>query len=367
VRQTRIKLLDLARARAKDLAVGVTPDTADGGETGRRRPLHRQSSMDFMSTAKIGTRAADRFGRLASPRASLLNPHTPSSSTLASASTSGLGLGPPPRLSRRASAMTLSSVSTDSCCLVDPRVQRIRRSGSFGDGAPAAPGTPAAARRTLKRAPSASSSGSTKIDGADPSTPEPKTRPRKGSGASAASDEDEKARGKKAVRSPSPPPSAPPSSLPCSPEVAMSPPPLTAPVRRRRLAPARSPPVFGPELPHLAPRTPAPVSACPSAFPVLYSAAAAVNAASSAERESRRRSVASPEARRVVSPEARRSVASPESPSLGAGAHRLRRVKATTFAPVARRISFGSLRAEESAPAPAALAGVLEDAFCLEY
>jgi hypothetical protein len=324
--------------------------------------------MDFMSSAKIGTRATEGFGRfsrvqhgLASPtterRPSLLNPTTPSSTTLNSGTA-------PPRLTHRSSAMTLSSVSTNESysgpCLVDPRVHRIRHSGSFGDlkTSPVSPGTPPV-RRPLKRAPSNGSNsarasvGSTKIDGEDMDLglPAPKLRPRKTSTSSQASDEEDKARSKKAKkarrRSPSPPPSLPPSSLPCSPAY---PPPLTpmtpaaAPVRRRRANPLRNPSMFGPELPHLAASSP--VSACPSAFPVHYSAAAAVSAAAEAERESRRRSTAMVDA---------------GSPS----PHRLRRVKGTTFAPVGRRISFGSLRApqaDENVPVLRALPGVRESA-----
>jgi hypothetical protein len=84
VRQTRMKLLELSRVRAKEVvfedrlsAIIHEEVHEDGGSdiendfarattparTPGKKPLHRQSSMDFMSSAKLGNKAIDSFGR----------------------------------------------------------------------------------------------------------------------------------------------------------------------------------------------------------------------------------------------------------------------------------------------------------------
>ncbi|KAF7336728.1 hypothetical protein MVEN_02107800 [Mycena venus] len=149
---------------------------------GPRRPLYRQSSMDFLDTSdpqdndtinRLSTRLqkADRFipnafshpySRSQIQRRSSSPPrpsHVPSlisgssSTTLASLSTAGSH----PRLRRSASTISSSTTSNSRMSLssagglppiaADPRVQRVRRSESF-----CSPSTPA--RKPVKRAPS---------------------------------------------------------------------------------------------------------------------------------------------------------------------------------------------------------------------
>jgi transcription factor SPN1 len=215
LRATRVKLIELARTIAEEdskprktipeesamdcsesyFAEGdVLQQTTNIG-IGRiglglgRRPLYRQSSMDFLDTSdsldndninRLSTRLqkADRFIPNASshpysrsqvrrrssspPRPtqvpSLIRESTPSSSTLSSATLPSLpAASSRPHLLRRSasitsasssSRMSISSVGGLPPIAADPRVQRVRRSESFcGPSLP----TP---RKPVKRAPS---------------------------------------------------------------------------------------------------------------------------------------------------------------------------------------------------------------------
>ena len=77
MRATRAKIVELARIRAKEAAAnGTDSDTiaeeefSDHGDvlqqttnTGPRRPLYRQSSMDFMQTAKQDLKDNEHISR----------------------------------------------------------------------------------------------------------------------------------------------------------------------------------------------------------------------------------------------------------------------------------------------------------------
>ncbi|KAH9940964.1 hypothetical protein B0H21DRAFT_697351 [Amylocystis lapponica] len=185
LRATRAKIVELARVRAREAIIEGDNDTIaeeDGidldvlQETtnmGPKRPLYRQSSMDFVQTSKQDlkdnsniSRLSNRLQRtdriLSSPsdhtdahatshspspphplatRGSFF-PSTPSSTTLNS-SNSGSRI---PRLRRSLSSL---SGSSDSYCqiAVDPRMQRVKRADSFGGQLLYGPGS-------LKRAPS---------------------------------------------------------------------------------------------------------------------------------------------------------------------------------------------------------------------
>ncbi|EMD34025.1 hypothetical protein CERSUDRAFT_117538 [Gelatoporia subvermispora B] len=295
VRATRAKIVDLARIRAKEVAAnGTDSDTiaeeeySDRGDvlrqttnTGPRRPLYRQSSMDFMQTAKQDLKDNESISRLSrrlqrtermilntsqqpyappsdrstSPRLDLLDrapfiasmiTSTPSSSTLNS-SVSGSRL---PRLRRSQSSMSNSSDSYVAPA-VDPRVQRIKRTESFGGALLYGPSS-------LKRAPSFGatsrrSSGAMSIDlnGKESDV--------------TSSDEEEKLRSIKAKRarvkaiSPTPPASpAIATEKPQTPRKTHAQPPRTpvkavAETPRRTLRPRanlqRNPSILGPELP----------------------------------------------------------------------------------------------------------------------
>ncbi|OCH95340.1 hypothetical protein OBBRIDRAFT_573012 [Obba rivulosa] len=304
VRATRAKIVELARLRAKEAANGTDSDTIAEEEcsdsrdvlqqttnTGPRRPLYRQSSMDFMQTAKQDLKDNDSISRLSrrlqrtecmiqhpyayssshlsSPRLDLpdrapflasMITSTPSSSTLNS-SISGSRL---PRLRRSQSSMSNSSDSYVAPA-VDPRVQRIKRTESFGGALLYGPGS-------LKRAPSFGatsrrSSGAMSIDlnGKESDV--------------TSSDEEEKLRSIKAkrarVKAISPTPPASPTiafEKPQTPRKAPAQPPRT-PVKaaadspRRILRPRanlqRNPSILGPELPQAQPVVEIPASPRP--------------------------------------------------------------------------------------------------------
>ncbi|KAF9446597.1 hypothetical protein P691DRAFT_761484 [Macrolepiota fuliginosa MF-IS2] len=191
LRATRVKLIELSRQRAKEQAVaeqreGITeePENALNADTnysyiqdglekpvgiasGTRRPLYRQSSMDFMLNA-VGTdiknneniarlssrlqrterqathhpyQRSTRSTRCTSPPPStvpsLINPSTPSSSTLNTLSS----FSSQPRALRR----TISSVSSSSLSILssssdgilpNPRVQRLMQDDGFAPVVP---------------------------------------------------------------------------------------------------------------------------------------------------------------------------------------------------------------------------------------
>ncbi|KAJ7928907.1 hypothetical protein B0H13DRAFT_1597120 [Mycena leptocephala] len=160
---------------------------------GPRRPLYRQSSMDFLNSSdtrdddtinRLSTRLqkADRFipnssyhpysrsqiqRRSSSPPRpshipSLISPSTPSTSTLSSLASLST-VGSHPRLLRRSASITSSSTTSNSRMSLsstgglppiaaDPRVQRVRRCESFCGPMPRE--TVPSSRHAVKRAPS---------------------------------------------------------------------------------------------------------------------------------------------------------------------------------------------------------------------
>ncbi|KAJ7030375.1 hypothetical protein C8F04DRAFT_1113429 [Mycena alexandri] len=282
LRATRVKLIELARTMAEedskprksipeesDMDYSDYPTFAEGdvlqqttnlGTTGLgigislgpRRPLYRQSSMDFLNTSdlqdneaitRLSTRLqkADRFipnssyhpysrgqipRRSSSPPRpsqipSLISPSTPSTSTLSSLASLSTA-GSHPRVLRR-SASTISSSSTTSNSRMslssagglppiaaDPRVQRVRRSESFcGPSAP----KDSSSRKAVKRAPSYGTLAQESRDktSVDISVPEP------------SSDEEEKMRTRRAKKPRMRSESMSTSSPPMSPSPAPSP------------------------------------------------------------------------------------------------------------------------------------------------
>ncbi|KAJ7593332.1 hypothetical protein C8J56DRAFT_1003110 [Mycena floridula] len=230
LRATRVKLIELCRLRAVEDALlehqrdiysdeneefSYLPAADNHGKKGkgRRRPLYRQSSMDFINAAAVNVKDNDSIGRLSTrlqrtdrilldpsfhpyssrtrprvqaqtqtrhrrssspPRPSdvpgLINPSSPSSSTLNTLSSLSS------RYLRSASSFTSDSMMstsshgekdiTDGSKLLpssipsapDPRVQRVRRSDSFcvsycSDSGPTAKTAPAL-QLGFKRAPS---------------------------------------------------------------------------------------------------------------------------------------------------------------------------------------------------------------------
>nr|GAT50757.1 predicted protein [Mycena chlorophos] len=209
MRATRTKLIEVARTMADedsklhqsipeedasqyptgDVLQPTTNIDQGGAGLGPRRPLYRQSSMDFLnasdsqrdeSISRLSRRLqkADRFipnpnhtnyhpysrsqihRRSSSPPKpndvpSLINPSTPSSSTLSSLAS--LSAASHPRTLRRSMSITSSSTASSSRMSLgsvgslppidDPRVTRIRRSESFC-------GPQMEPRRSVKRAPS---------------------------------------------------------------------------------------------------------------------------------------------------------------------------------------------------------------------
>ncbi|KAJ7104029.1 hypothetical protein B0H15DRAFT_794896 [Mycena belliarum] len=217
LRATRVKLIELARTIAEedskprqtipeenDMDCSGYPHFAQsdvlqpttntsGIGLGPRRPLYRQSSMDFLNTSdqdsdsinRLSTRLqkADRFipnssyhpysrsqvqqRRSSSPPRpthipSLISPSTPSTSTLSSLASPST-VGSHPRVLRHSVSITSSSTSSNSRMSLssagglppiaaDPRVQRVRRSESFCAPPPKEPIS--ASRHAIKRAPS---------------------------------------------------------------------------------------------------------------------------------------------------------------------------------------------------------------------
>ncbi|KAG6812973.1 hypothetical protein H0H92_015092 [Tricholoma furcatifolium] len=177
LRATRVKLIELSRARAKEEKPERTGgysdvDMDDNGESrfpdglGKthrpRRPLYRQSSMDFMNAADLRDGdnielVSDRLkqherlisksnfhpyahsvvrGRLASPACSanfsLIGASSPSSSTLNTLSSFGSANRLMRRTSSNISSTSASSVSMNgSVPCADPRLERVRISGSY--------------------------------------------------------------------------------------------------------------------------------------------------------------------------------------------------------------------------------------------
>ncbi|TRM64352.1 hypothetical protein BD626DRAFT_568116 [Schizophyllum amplum] len=333
LRQTRQKLIELSRARGKDES--IPEETSDGAEivvddshnpgdnpssqtktpqpsvSPRKRPLYRQSSMEFLNATasdlkdndtidKLSNRLqrTDRYlpqqtyhpysrpkaRRLSSPPRpnnvpSLINA-TSSSSTLSSLASSGAS--PRPYNLRRSSSFlssgsseckpdarlsgfsSLSGMSVEEARLLpampDPRVTRVRRSESFyGSSESTGP-----SRQPLKRAPSYSASviaqktkqreSTLSNDSSASSAPGPGTL---------SSDEEEKARSRSAkkLRTKSGSASSPKADAPASPTKAKAKSPKTCkdkpksqeatevPKKRKPAAIQRHPSLLGPELP----------------------------------------------------------------------------------------------------------------------
>ncbi|KAK7050874.1 hypothetical protein VNI00_004986 [Paramarasmius palmivorus] len=303
LRATRVKLIELARQRAKDEQstkhsrafidenddIGyfaadsdVSLGLARKSSMGIRRPLYRQSSMDFMNTDDRKINGSDSITRLSSrlqraenivpnnsyhpytrsraraqtqsqaqarqshmnrqspspPRSghvpSLISPSTPSSSTLSSLSSLSTSAARPRVLRRAASSLTSSDASMYSRSSIaeeppnllpsavpgpiDARVQRIRRSESFcapspntsftspdGFPFPIVPShTPPPTRQTFKRAPSygalAQEARDKEKERRNSGVYQHHTREQMNSSPIPSSDEEEKARDKKAKK-----------------------------------------------------------------------------------------------------------------------------------------------------------------------
>ncbi|KAG6842363.1 hypothetical protein C0991_010653 [Blastosporella zonata] len=179
LRATRVKLIELSRARAKEERMpyrtsgysDVDMDEANdarypdgiGKPTHRRRPLYKQSSMDFMTTADLKDdehidilsdwsqhpeRLISKSGfhpyahtvprsRLSSPACSTrfssrIGTSSPSSSTLNTLSSFSSANRILRRTSSNVSSTSASSISMNgSVACTDPRVQRVRRQESL--------------------------------------------------------------------------------------------------------------------------------------------------------------------------------------------------------------------------------------------
>ncbi|KAF4596275.1 Transcription factor iws1 [Pleurotus pulmonarius] len=193
IRATRVKLLEVAKSRAKEEMIEGRKVIAEESECDfdeempefhekdvlqpttniqRKRPLYRQSSMDFINnelkdnernrlprpdrlfrafhpyTPNRSSRLLDRSSSPPPPGAvpSLINPSTPSSSTLNSLNSISMSATARPRALRRSTSTSssMSSISSSSGMFVmaDPRIQRMRKadtasiSSNSGRGSP---------------------------------------------------------------------------------------------------------------------------------------------------------------------------------------------------------------------------------------
>ncbi|KAH9928272.1 uncharacterized protein B0H18DRAFT_1117957 [Fomitopsis serialis] len=358
LRATRAKIVELARALAKEtvndgasdtIAEEEGSDTDEQQQTARvatKRPLYRQSSMDFMQVearnwadndniSRLSQRLqnADRFLSTSSfqsyaapssrstspfraPGGQAFFPSTPSSTTLNSNHSSS-------RIPRLRRSMSDMSNSSDSFVMpaVDPRMQRIKRTESFAGSMLYGPG------QGLKRAPSFGalskrSSGAMSLSGRDSDA--------------TSSDEEEKLRSMKAkkARVKTASSASPPTSPVKSPEISRTrKPPKSSPAKTSRSSkdtPARrpakpraniqrNPSILGGELPQLQSsfEPPTPSRRTPRA-----------------DRQTHHLSPKSPDAPAVEST----VTATPASSKA------LRRTKGSKLphCPVARKISFGS-------------------------
>ncbi|KAF7970087.1 hypothetical protein HWV62_25076 [Athelia sp. TMB] len=367
-RATRAKLVDLARSKgaAENKTARARNSIAEEREEGEgmadvtntppgerisvaerialkgareegRRPLYRQSSMDFLKSAKLEKDEEGRSSRLGgrlrlaphTPQGKAkgayhpyarLNPSTPSSSTLGTntnTNTTNTTTTNTTASWRASSASYASSSSASSSGLglgapVDPRVQRVRRAESF-----AAP----SARGTLKRAPSFASP--VKREGRAEAVVSP----------GASSDEEERVRGRgakkarvmpaRAVKAAAPAPAGSPTKKPAAKKSGEGKP---------RLNLQRNPSMFGAPLPALVlsppPRAPAP--AVPNTNTLAHLASPMVTAAASPH-------TASPMPLDTPAP-------APATPN-----RKLRRVPRVP-AEVGRRIEFGGALALPGSP-----------------
>ncbi|KAI0775162.1 hypothetical protein BD413DRAFT_471475 [Trametes elegans] len=359
LRATRAKIIELARTRSAEDSSSDTIAEEENSDkdvlqqttnTGPKRPLYRQSSMDFMQSSKLDPADSSTIARLSrrlqhtermipnpsytrgSPRlrsGTRVFPSTPSSTTLNSESSCESG-SRIPRLQRSISSISNSSDSYGQPA-VDPRVQRIKRAESFAGSAPYGSGSP------LKRAPSYGAiskrhSDTMSVDGSNRSDV-------------TSSDEEEKLRSKKAKKprvkasSPTPPPATSPVPPPekgkalrrTTRTVAPSPPsgrPSTAKDTPRRPKITIQPSMFGPELPHVAVPSPSPRFMSPTPSPVKIRSLRRPTAASSSS------SPATQDTPVAATPSSRKPSRRSKAPSLASGA-------------LGRRISFGALAHHE--------------------
>ncbi|CAK5269454.1 unnamed protein product [Mycena citricolor] len=367
LRATRVKLIELARTIAEEdskprksipeepaseVAHGsfpqgdvLQPTTNIGKEdrgSGSRRPLYRQSSMDFLNASDVQDndsigrlskrlQKADRFipntsyhpysrsqmnSRSSSPpRAdhvpSLISPSTPSTSTLSSLAS--VSAPRQPLLRRSASIMSISSTTNSttstsrmsvssgfSAVAADPRVQRVRRSESFCSPVPVesrfrpavkrAPSYGALAQEARDQLPSVHEHGFHDLSIPDPSSDdEEKMRSRRAKRARV-----RKSGGTEPPLSPSPAPSSPAmSEAKASSRASVQKQQSDTRVRSTATV-KRGIHVFGPELPRLATPAAEPQAQLLSAAPILASPT------SSAERvKTLRRAKRLPAARRI--------------------------------------------------------------------
>ncbi|EJF64898.1 hypothetical protein DICSQDRAFT_153076 [Dichomitus squalens LYAD-421 SS1] len=289
LRATRAKIVELARLRGKEDTASDTiaeEESTDPGSVqqkpsrGFKRPLHKQSSMDFVPTAAQLDPSDDAIARLSyrlqhtermipnpayhpyartSPRLRTMG-STASSTTLNSQSSCSSG-SKIPRLRRSLSSISNSSDSYIQNPGVDPRVQRIRRTESFAGSALYPPGSP------LKCAPSFGSISKRSSDAmsVDFSNRSDVTT----------SDEEEKLRSKKAKKprvkacSPTPPATSPPAVSPAKtkqlrrttkhiskPSSVAAPTDSSRRTSRPKMTLSRNPSILGPELPQPPPARP---------------------------------------------------------------------------------------------------------------
>ncbi|KDQ59310.1 hypothetical protein JAAARDRAFT_57229 [Jaapia argillacea MUCL 33604] len=230
VRATRAKIIELSRARAieakphqrrKPIPVEGVPPRSESGvlmpsttNTPPKRPLYRQSSMDFMQTEKLDQEGSDRINRLSTrlQRADRImtnpayHPYSRKAGRTTATATRGsyppsVSLGSTPSSTtlnsdtsshRHSLQRTFSMVSNSSdpymaslqAAMRNPRVEGLRHSDSFTT-------TYSDMTNALKRAPSfGTASDSTKLSSCGP-------RERSGS---VSSDDEEKARSRRAKK-----------------------------------------------------------------------------------------------------------------------------------------------------------------------
>ncbi|EED81198.1 predicted protein [Postia placenta Mad-698-R] len=317
IRATRAKIVELARIRAKEAATdgasdtiaeedSSDPDVLQSANPGPKRPLYRQSSMDFMQIDKNGIMENDNLRRLSRrlqraeriipsyhPYAGFSRSSSPIhkhalSSTASSSTLNSINSDDREAHGRERRSMSDMSNSSESFILpaIDPRVQRVKRAESFA-GMLCPPG------HLLKRAPSYGassrrSSGAMSISGKDSDV--------------TSSDEEEKLRSLKAKKarvkatSPSPVGSSPPVILE-HPKSSKKSTPLPsnkasktsndASVKRSNRPKAnlqRNPSILGGELPRLQPTIETPLPSIPARDTPTVNTSASTAASSSPHR-----------------------------------------------------------------------------------
>ncbi|PIL35513.1 hypothetical protein GSI_02241 [Ganoderma sinense ZZ0214-1] len=299
IRATRAKIIELARIRAKEDTASDTIAEEDSTDLdssqqkrgrGFKRPLHKQSSMDFLKPSKLDS--SDTIARLsyrlqhtermipnpayhpyARPSPHLRSGGSSASSTTLNSQSSCGSVSKMPRLRRSLSSISNSSDSYVQTPGLDSRVQHIRRTESFAGSALYPPGSP------LKCVPSF---GSISKRSSDAMSVDYSNR----SDVTSSSDEEEKLRSKKAKKprvkasSPTPPISSPPPTshakskqlrrttkhISKTPSAAT--PTDTPRTSRQKITLSRNPSILGPELPHLSQARPTPP--IPAAQPRSY-------------------------------------------------------------------------------------------------